>query len=123
VRRPYDRLELIATLSLGVLLLLGAAVPLSLSFSASPERIECGEVQLTGACPHKAHTGTPCPTCGMTRAWTAASRGRLADAWRYNRAALPLYGLNWLILLGSGGIVLWSGRSLIRRRRGDLTTS
>jgi hypothetical protein len=31
-------------------------------------------------CPFRAVTGRPCPSCGMTRSWSAMGHGRLRDA-------------------------------------------
>lgn len=35
-------------------------------------------------CPFRLITGLPCPGCGLTRSWTAAAHGDLADAFSYN---------------------------------------
>ncbi len=117
-RRPLDRLELGALLAVGLVLAGVAAVPLVPSFAVSPERIESGEVRLTRPCPHEARTGEACPTCGMTRAFAAASHGRPALAWRYHRAALPLYALTWVTFLGGAGATGIAARGLWRLRRG-----
>lgn len=42
------------------------------------------------ACPLRATTGLPCPTCGMTRAVVAAVHGDLLGSLRYNPAGLLL---------------------------------
>lgn len=119
-RRPLDRIELGALLAVGIVFVLATAVPLGTSFAVAPERLDSGEVQITRTCPHKARTGQPCLSCGMTRAFASASHGRPGDAWRYNRAALPLYGLTWLTFLFGGGAVLYSGRGLLRLRQGGV---
>jgi Protein of unknown function (DUF2752) len=31
-------------------------------------------------CPFRAATGLPCPSCGMTRSWSAMGHGRVRDA-------------------------------------------
>ena len=35
-------------------------------------------------CPMRLITGLPCPGCGLTRSWTAAAHGHVADAFSYN---------------------------------------
>ena len=36
-------------------------------------------------------TGFPCPGCGLTRAFSSLSRGKMARAWELNPFAFPLY--------------------------------
>lgn len=85
-----------------VLLLIATplAAVVATSIAVSPEAIEQGRVALTPACPRK-QAGLPCNTCGLTRSFTAIPRGRLVDAWSYNRAGLPLYGATWAALIAS----------------------
>ncbi len=115
--RPFDLSELVAVLLLAGFLALASGAPLITSMAVSPGAIESGEVCLTSTCPHKLHTGSGCLTCGMTRGFTAASRGRFRQAWEYNRGTLPLYGSAWLVFLGSGGAMTFSVAHLWRRRR------
>lgn len=35
-------------------------------------------------CPFRLITGLPCPGCGLTRSWTAAAHGDIAEAFSYN---------------------------------------
>ena len=96
-----DPAELGGIITLAALLLLLAAVPLGVSFAVSPEDIESGRVSLSPPCP-RARAGVKCPGCGLTRGFTAMSRGRLGSAYRYNPWAPALYSFFWLIALGSG---------------------
>lgn len=114
--RPWDLSELVAVGLLATFLAVASGVPLVTSMAVSPGAIESGEIRLTSTCPHKLHTGTACVTCGMTRGFTAASRGRLKQAWDYNHGALPLYGGVWLVFLGSSGAMTFSLTRLWRRR-------
>jgi Protein of unknown function (DUF2752) len=51
------------------------------------------------SCPVRALTGRPCPTCGMTRSWSAASRLRFRESVGY-------HPLGPMTLLGAGVIAL-----------------
>src|SRR5688572_26349622 len=81
-----------SSLSRGGVLLASAAallvigLVLGVSFVVTPEDVEAGRVVLSPTCHFKAIFGRECLTCGLTRAFTALSHGRLDDAWRYNRA-------------------------------------
>lgn len=44
-------------------------------------------------CGFHAWTGLPCPSCGLTRAFCALSRGHLQEAWALHPFSFPLYGL------------------------------
>ena len=46
---------------------------------------------LLPACPFRTVTGIRCPGCGTTRSFIAMGHGRLAEAWRYNRAGPFIY--------------------------------
>lgn len=56
-----------------------------------------------GACAFKELTGIPCMGCGMTRAVTNLSQGRLGDAWGYH----PFVFVAWpaMVLLAAGALV------------------
>ncbi|HEU4404103.1 MAG TPA: DUF2752 domain-containing protein [Polyangiaceae bacterium] len=75
------------------LALFGAS--LGVSFAVTPEDIEARRVVLSPTCHIKAMLGRECPTCGMTRAFSALSHGRVDDALRYNRGAPALYAAWW----------------------------
>ncbi|MFN5465379.1 MAG: DUF2752 domain-containing protein [Cyanobacteriota bacterium] len=57
-------------------------------------------------CPLYAATGTPCPTCYLSRATAAALRGKLAEAAQLHLFGLPAAGL----------LLIWSALALQQRR-------
>lgn len=114
-RRPLDLVEWAAILGLGLLLLLPTGSALGVSLAVSPDDLDSGKVQLTPTCPHRLNGGPGCISCGMTRAFASASRGRFGDAWRFNRAAVPLYALTLTLFAGSLGTTLVAARGLRRR--------
>jgi Protein of unknown function (DUF2752) len=77
------------------ILLVWFGASLGISFAVTPEDIESGRVVLSPTCHLKAMLGRECPTCGMTRAFSALSHGRFDDARRYNRGAPALYVAWW----------------------------
>lgn len=87
--------------------LLGAAV-LCVAVLAQADRL----LARTGyVCAFRQLTGLPCPTCGATRAFCAAGRGRIADAVRVN----PLATVGFLALVlyvpyALGSVVLGTRR-------------
>lgn len=100
-------------------LLWGAAVlplllPLLISLAVTPSRIERGEVVLSPPCPIKRMLGRDCPSCGLTRAFTALGHGDLTAARRYHRASPFVYGI-----YAVGALITLSGftRAAIRYRR------
>ncbi len=72
------------------------AFMLVVSFLVSPDDIDSGKVWLTPTCPSKRFFNVECPTCGMTRAFSALSRGHFRDAMEYNRGAPLFYLLTWV---------------------------
>lgn len=57
-------------------------------------------------------TSVPCPSCGMTRAFCALSRGEWSVALDYNFVAPAVYGLLWVVLaLASAELTL--GRAFL----------
>jgi hypothetical protein len=71
-----------------------------------------------GYCGFKAKHDHPCPTCGMTRAYRAMTRGQLAKATAYHPFAAPLFAFT-VFLAGAGSIQLVTGRpvfSAVRMR-------
>ena len=83
----------------GLAVLLPVAGALLVSFLVTPAAIESGEVVLTPPCLTKQVLGIPCPSCGMTRAFTALSHGQFALAWSYNCLSPFLYLLFWGLLV------------------------
>ncbi len=69
--------------SFAILLVLAAP------FVLGAERV----ARLTPVCESKARYGRPCAFCGMTTSFLAISDGRIEDARRSNRGAIPLYAL------------------------------
>ncbi len=53
-----------------------AAAALLASVAIPSEVVEGGPA----LCPFRAATGLPCPSCGMSRSWSAMGHGRLRDA-------------------------------------------
>lgn len=98
----------------GLALLLPLLFVLATSFVVTPEDIESGRVVLTPTCTYRRIFGRPCPTCGLTRGFSALSHGRWDDASRYNFLSIPMYGLFWL---GAAASALVAARSTIRWRR------
>ena len=86
------------------LLLGGAIAPLSGSFLYA-----AGETVPGLGCPILALTGIPCPTCGMTRAFTALARGQLDQAIAYHLFS-PLIFFGFVIA------ALHLGAELLTRR-------
>ncbi len=87
---------------------------LGLSFFVSPEDLDSGRVALSPTCTTKRLFGKECPTCGLTRAFSALSHGRLRQSLEYNRAAPVVYGAFWLGALVSFGFVARAGMDLRR---------
>lgn len=90
------------------------ALALAISFAVTPDDIDSGRVVLTPACPWSRLLRAPCPTCGLTRAFSALSHGDLDDARGHHRGALPVYALFWLGAAASAIVAL---RSAIRLAR------
>ncbi len=65
-----------------------------------------------GYCGVKAKYGYPCPTCGMTRAFRAMTRGQLARAMAYHPFAPPLFAFT-VLLAAAGSIQLITGRPVL----------
>lgn len=62
-----------------------------------------------GGCPFQELTQAPCPTCGLTRSFIAASRLRLGEALGHHRLGLLAY----VLVLSQIPYRLWS---LVRER-------
>ncbi len=70
-------------------------------------------LELGYACPFKALTGAPCPTCGMTHAFVALAHGDLGHALAASPAGALLGALAWTFVLVNLGRLLL-GRELPR---------
>ena len=76
------------------------------SFLVTPDQLERGEVALSPPCLFRRLLHRPCLHCGLTRAFTAISRGEVARALGYNRLSIFFYVLVWASALwGSVGLV------------------
>ncbi|MBL9022159.1 MAG: DUF2752 domain-containing protein [Myxococcales bacterium] len=100
-RGGVSGLSMRARLGVSAAVFLATITVLFISFAVTPEDIESGRVVLSPTCHFKLVFGRECWTCGMTRAFTALSHGRLTDALAYNRGAPLLYGLAWLAGVGA----------------------
>jgi len=101
---------------LGAVLAPFAIAVLLASFVWAPEAIASGApVRLLGLEPRS------CAACGLSRAFSAASHMRLADAVAWNPGVVLSYPLAWLVALGGPALfVRHLGRHLARgaiRRR------
>ena len=91
------------------------------SFIISPESLDrhTGLAKAVPPCMFKKITGIPCPTCGMTHAFTCISRGRLNDALNYNILSFPLYAF----FLGLGTVSALSlAVFIIKKVKGKIKT-
>ncbi|MEZ4219685.1 MAG: DUF2752 domain-containing protein [Polyangiaceae bacterium] len=79
---------------------------LLVSFLVTPQAIESGSIVLWPTCAYRELFGRPCPTCGLTRAFSAISHGDVAQALQYHRGSLWIYGTFWLGALGSAAMTL-----------------
>lgn len=87
-------------------LMIIAAVVLTATFFLPPHGLGIS------GCFFKDLTKAPCMGCGMTRAVTCVSHGRLDEAWSYH----PFVFLLWpaVVLLAAGGLISPFGRWLTR---------
>lgn len=104
---------------LGVVVLgFGLLAPLAVACRLEPDPQGYGTHQQLGLPPCSAVVlfGRPCPTCGMTTAWSAVVRGRWIDAVRANAGGtvlcwLDLVAVPWLWLSAARGRWLgWAPR-------------
>ena len=113
---PIPRAALLAGALLVALGIVAAALP----------GIENGPV----ACPFRAVTGLPCPTCGLTRAAHSLMRGDLDSALAVNPfdtifllVAVPLFAGLWVANLAAGFAVRISMSPTERRAAWALLTA
>ena len=98
----------------GVAVLLPVSGALIVSFLVTPAAIESGEVVLSPPCLTKQVLGIPCPSCGMTRAFTAFSHGQFELGWSYNLLSPFVYLLFWVLLFHGARITLLALRDWAR---------
>ncbi len=86
------------------------------SFVFTPEEIEShkGLAVFMPRCLFKSITGHPCPTCGMTRAFSAISRCEFRRAYEFNRLSFLFYGTALLMVVASPPSLIFY---LARRKR------
>ncbi len=110
-----------------------AAAALVASVTVPPELLATGPT----LCPFRAATGLPCPSCGLSRSWSAMGHGRVRDASAFHllgpitfvaaaglvvageeRTTRAIEGRSWArpVLAGLG--VAWIGAWLWRLGRG-----
>lgn len=114
--RALDRAELVGMLVLSFVLFTGAATPLAIALSVTPEAIESGRVRLSPPCAYLARTGSPCPTCGLTRGLAALAHGQFARAERYNQNSVPLGAALFCVSLAGLALGVASARRLTTRK-------
>lgn len=119
--RARDRAEATGVGVLAGFFFLVTVAPLLVSVALSPDDIDSGRVRLTGPCPYLAETGTPCGSCGLTRAFASMSRGQLARASAYNPAGPVVWGL-FVVGAGTSGyaVALVLARLAELKRQGAL---
>lgn len=61
-------------------------------------------------CPFRLITGLPCPGCGLTRSWTAAAHGDIAEAFSYNFFG-PISFIATIMFVVAVGVLLVRGRA------------
>jgi hypothetical protein len=96
---------------------LQAIAVVAVGIGVTVEGIESGRVVLSAPCPVLSKTGSPCPTCGMTRGVAAFFHGRFRKAFAFNRWAAPIALLETLIVLCGASYVGSAVSSRIRSTR------
>lgn len=101
----------LALLALGVVVVMGVAMRLRPDARGFGTHTQMG----LGPCAFKTIFGKPCPSCGMTTAFSCVVRGRLPQAWRANPAGLVIAStclalVPWLIFSSVSGRT-WPFRS------------
>ena len=86
------------------------AGPVVTAFVVTPEAIESGAVVLSPPCPYKKATGHDCPSCGLSRGFSALAHGRWTDARRYHTAT-PVVFVVFVVVAG------WAARLGVRDAR------
>ena len=100
--RPYFILNVILT---GVILLIAGY-----SFFYSPD-----EEKYPVPCVHEKITGEPCPSCGLSHAFSLIVRGRVDEALQWNRQSLRVFlffALQLVMRIALGARTLFTVRGL-----------
>jgi hypothetical protein len=93
-----------------VLLVCGGLLALGVALVPSPEGVGTHTQLGLAPCGMLETTGRPCPTCGLTTAFTLAARGRLVRAFVTQPFGVVLFGLTVLGLVFSA-LTLATGAS------------
>jgi hypothetical protein len=82
---------------------IGAAVVLTIASVLAPAADGHGTRPslMPVPCIWRSITGLPCPSCGLTSAFTWMARGKVVEAWRCSPLGPPAYILTWLLLAWS----------------------
>ena len=97
----------------------GAAVALACWIVLTGARANLPERLNVPACSFLATTGYPCPSCGMTRAMVAMTRGRIVTALHLHPFSVVLFaGLVILAVFAAGEAL--TGRDLLTKLRPGL---
>lgn len=111
--RPYFTLNVILT---GVILSI-----MGYSFFYSPD-----EEKYPVPCVHQVITGEPCPSCGLSHAFSLIVRGRIDEALQWNSQSLRVFlffALQLVMRIALGAWTLLTGRGLKQIAVADATVS
>ena len=101
------------------LVLVGCAGVLTVAFRLQPDPSGVGTHRQLGLpeCSMYVKTGTPCPTCGMTTAFSYAIRGRLIRAFVTQPAGVAFALLTVVVAFAAAYVVAtgWNVRPYLRR--------
>ncbi len=86
------------------------------SFTFTPEQFDAAGGVLLPECSARALLGSACPTCGLSRAFSALSHGRWDDAVALHSGA-PLAYAAWWLLGGASAAGLAGALADVRRPR------
>ena len=111
--RPYFILNVILT---GVILTI-----MGYSFFYSPD-----EEKYPVPCVHQAITGEPCPSCGLSHAFSLIVRGRIDEALQWNSQSIRVFlffVLQLFMRIGLGAWTIVTARGLKQITVADATVS
>ena len=111
--RPYFILNVILT---GVILTI-----MGYSFFYSPD-----EEKYPVPCVHQAITGEPCPSCGLSHAFSLIVRGRIDEALQWNSQSIRVFlffVVQFFMRIGLGAWTIMTARGLKQITVADATVS